>query len=329
MEVFRQMTIGYLQENVSLLELNGHCCIRQAMPKQELRTILGLTRRLTAQGRNNAIPQADLEDDFVSRENGIALRENLWRYSAGLRSSFLRGTLAQIASDIFSIYRGGSGKVALFADYVWFKEPGAESSPWHQDGTYLPLPDINCLTFWIPFHQITKDMSPMSYVSRSNSSCWLQIGKLDSQDACRTQDLNTTRRSNPLPGLHTQDFNTTRLCLEAEEYSITTYNDLELGDILVHDPWTLHGSSDHTGTETRFAISVAYYDVAGRVELVPSIRLNSSLKTEEILRVRQQALDDLFPGMNNVDLLGNNPRTPALLLKSSHREIKNRPYARQ
>lgn len=299
------------------------------MPKQELQTILSLTRRLTAEGRNNVIPQAELEVDDALREHGVAHRENLWRYSAGLRSAFLRGTLAKIASDIFTIYRGGSPRVALFADYVWFKEPGSESSPWHQDGTYLPLPDINCLTFWIPFHRITKDMSPMSYVNRSNNSCWLQIGKLDSQNGSQAQEISTTRQSKYLPGLHTQDFNTIQHCLEAEEYSITTYSDLELGDILVHDPWTLHGSSDHTGTDTRFAIAVAYYDVAGRVELVPSIRLNSSLKTKEILKVRQQALDDLFPGMNNVDLLGNNPRTPALLLKSSHREIKNRPYTRQ
>ena len=300
------------------------------MPKQELQTILSLTRQLTAEGRSKVIPQVNLEVDVVSRDHDTALLENLWRYSAGLRSSFLRGTLAQIASDIFSIYRGGSARVALFSDYVLFKEPGFEGTPWHQDGTYLPLPDINCLTFWIPFHRITKDMSPMSYVNRSNSSCWLQLGKLDSQDdGSHTHELSPTQQSEYLPGRHNQDFNTTRQCLEAEEYSITTYNDLELGDILVHDPWTLHGSSEHTGTETRFAIGVGYYNVTGRVELVPSMRLNSSLKTENTLRVRQHFLDDLFPGMNNVDLLGNNPRTPALLLKSSHREIKNSPYSRQ
>jgi ectoine hydroxylase-related dioxygenase (phytanoyl-CoA dioxygenase family) len=284
---------------ITNLKIEGHCCINQALPIEELYAIEKEIKRLMKTKKMCESANAAMEQNVVSYGQGWTFRENLWRHSVRLKNYFLTGTLAQLAQKIFSTYEDNQYQVGLLRDQTYFKKPGSEFTPWHQDGTFIPLPNISSITFWIPFHHILDNMSPMFYVDKSHKCCWLDIGGSGHPDSVFVKDFEASLNT-----------------LRKEGYQITTYHNLNPGDVLVHDSWTLHGSPTHTGHKPRFAIVVVYYIVHGRVELVPEIRLLNKSDSAQARRLRQLNLDDLFPDMNNVVLIGSNPRTPTLIRKN-------------
>ena len=72
-------------------------------------------------------------------------RENLWASSPRLEQWLLEEEPAQLAADLFS-----SDKVWLLRDQTYFKPPGSEHTPWHQDAPFIPVEGCSFLTLWIP-----------------------------------------------------------------------------------------------------------------------------------------------------------------------------------
>lgn len=232
-----------------------------------------------------------LEENVSSYGEGWTFSENLWRYSPRLLRFLTRGALAKIARHLFENVFGSAKYLSLLRDQTYFKNPGSESTPWHQDGTFLPLPGLKSLTFWIPFMDIDATLSPMHYVDCSQERCWL--GSFSSDDEQKVDNFYAF-----------YDY-----FLQSSE-EITAYDNVAKGDILVHDSWTLHGSPPHTGSKSRLAMVVVYYIANGDVDICPSIRMINDVNTSQARALRFLNESLLFPGMNGLKLSSSNSRTP-------------------
>jgi len=292
------MPYSSLDVSASSLKKKGHVCIRNAIPQQELREILAEIMSIVGPLNLLTSPQAALEESVTSYGQGWTFRENLWRISPSLRRYFVSGSLAQLTTALFHLLCGDGIKVCLLRDQTYFKAPYSETTPWHQDGTFIPLPLLRSLTFWIPFHAIDSSMSPMHYLDGSHLSCWIGGGHIGEKHDSRSRGY--------------ANYDSFVRSIGPQSSNITVYDSLEPGDILVHDSWALHGTPTHAGDKPRLAIVVVYYILDGTVELIPSLRLASPEDTAQACLLRRLNLIDLFPSMDGRALRSVNSRTPSL-----------------
>ena len=286
------LDVSVLKDSSDRLLQLGHVKISNILSHSFLDNVYSEILRIVNKRSSRAeCLNGNLEENVNSYGEGWVFSENLWRYSPRLLRLLTRGPLAAVAQHLFANVFGSAQHLALLRDQTYFKNPGSESTPWHQDGTFLPLPSIKSLTFWIPFMDIDTTLSPMHYVDFSQKRCWL--GDFSSQDESSVDNFYSF-----------YDY-----FLQGSE-EITAYDDVVKGDILVHDSWTLHGSPPHAGSKTRLAMVVVYFIANGDVNICPTIRMINKVNTSQArsLRVLNESL--LFPGMDGLKLSSSNSRTP-------------------
>lgn len=135
--------------------------------------------------------------------------------------------------------------IALFASHYIAKPPKTgKAVGWHQDGSYWPL-------------------EPMDV-----ASVWLALDKVDSDNGCM----------HVLPGTQNERLRTTDEMHEAKEtvlgneldmsmFNLETKTDIELapGDISIHDPRLIHGSSPNTSGRWRRGLTIRYIPTGTKV----------------------------------------------------------------
>jgi len=283
-----------IQDSSKFLASFGHAKLTSCLSHQYLDSIYFELNQIVKKNRSNSSPSVGkLEENVNSYGEGWIFSENLWRYSPRLLRYLVRGPLAEIAKLLFMSLFGSANHLSLLRDQTYFKNPGSESTPWHQDGTFLPLPSLKSLTFWIPFMNIDSTLSPMHYIDSSHKSCWL--GNISTQNDC-----------------HVDNFDSLYKYFLNESFGITVYDNVCKGDVLVHDSWTMHGSPPHIGSEPRLAMVVVYYLADGSVSICPSLRMINESNTSQARSLRSLNEKLLFPGMNGLDLSGFNSKTPAV-----------------
>ena len=251
------------------LKLDGHACFRRALRVDDLRSLSTETDSARQTNVHDVGPAGD----------GL---KNIWCRSPFLRRAFLRGPIAQIAVSILkAIYPSVGARVALMGDQTFYKTSRSEATPWHQDGTYMPLDDPKSIALWIPFQAIGPDLSPMHYVDRSHLRCWLGTGA-------------ETRLPQSSDGF--SDFAGVTNFFRSDGCGVSSYDDLDAGDIVMHLPWTLHGAPSHRSASMRRALVVIYFLYEGSISCQQGLRLLDSNNTARVRSFRLDNYKSLFNG---------------------------------
>lgn len=212
----------------SSLRDRGHLGLRGLFPRSEIAQLRSQLEQLTAPVA--LMPSPGMDQDVGAYGAGWSFREQLWRRSPWLESWLLEGPPAIWIQRLLDRH-----DIWLLRDQAYFKHPGGEPTPWHQDGTFIPVDGLQSLTLWIPLTAVDAAASPMHYVDGSQRSCALQVGGGLSFET----------------GLQEQ-------ASEASPQAVAVYDRLAPGDCLMHDTWTLHGSPSHRAPHPRLAYVVVY-----------------------------------------------------------------------
>ena len=95
----------------------------------------------------------------------------LWETDGELRRFCLDGPLPALAASLL-----GAGKVNLFYDQLFVKEPGTENrTRWHNDLPYWPVRGSQIMSFWIPLDTVTVDSGALEFIPGSHAwGTWYQ-----------------------------------------------------------------------------------------------------------------------------------------------------------
>ena len=150
----------------------------------------------------------------------------------GLAGILGSAILGRIAADVLA-----TGEIRLIAGAVYIKPPGAPATFWHQDLWFFPIVGAPMTTLWLPLTPIDEENAPMVYAAGSQ------------RQGFEDWDQEAQPQGWPL------------YCLSS----------MAVGDVAIHDGWTLHGSKANVAARPREAIGLSFIRAgtrfATRVEL--------------------------------------------------------------
>ena len=171
----------------------------------------------------------------VAAEQELDLAHSDYRY----KSNVLFPWVDQLSKHptIVNVVRELIGDNFTCPDTIfWIKRPGENRDvSWHQDATYWNFTNPEkCCVVWYAFNDVTTSHGPLQYI----------------------------------PGTHTQQIkhndikNNTNLLMRGQTVDYFVDQSVEVtvpaGNIVVHHPYIIHGSSFNTTNESRLAVSFIY-----------------------------------------------------------------------
>lgn len=166
-----------------------------------------------------------------------------WLLDGAFRRWALHGPLTQLARQAMPAARS----LTFFYDQVFAKEPGsATRTPWHQDIPYLPLAGDQLLRIWVALDPVTVDNGAVHYLKGSHR--WgVVYHPIGFKQTPATTDAYRDSRFTVPP-----DFDA------AYDRYDWLVGEAEPGDVLLHHPWTVHGSRERRTTRVRRAVANLY-----------------------------------------------------------------------
>ena len=261
---------------------NGHAALRSFLPKEliiQLREELisyTTTNALLAWRQKVEVQLADSSDDYY-KDNACSIANNLksiegcqdmleslgidtsndlpflqhfntWRASTNstptVRKLCLSSYLAQSASILLN-----TPTVRLYQDSLFHKRVGDGPTPWHSDARMAPFDTSNMITFWIPLQKVSiaeEGGTGLLFVDTSHNDFALPYWNgVDGNEYDRLENRY------------------------GDDGGISHHMPLDMGDVTVHNGWTLHSADGADFIEEgqdRYAFSVTYVDVGQRSE---------------------------------------------------------------
>ncbi len=249
---------------LATLQSQGHLGLQGAFTPRDIAELTEELQRLVSLPQGVSLPL--MEASVADYGEGWVFQEQLWRRSPWLADWLLEGPPAQLVCRMLQRL-----DVWLLRDQTYFKRAGSEATPWHQDGTFIPVDALRSLTMWIPLHPIGPDASPMHYRDASHTSCQLQ--------PCSESGL---------------DFDGLLEHWLAASESVSVYDCLAPGDCLIHDTWCMHGSPQHRQHQSRLAFVVVYGYGEGRLATHHSLDSCGTLLRDQALLLRRANADACF-----------------------------------
>lgn len=206
---------------------NGYLCIDKFLDENQVHWLEERTDKVLNEFGNTS---SFMEESVTAYGESWVFCENMLRYDHELAAFYLEGPLTKLAALLLE-----TNRVFFFRDQTYYKYNNAEETPWHQDGLFIPSDNMETITFWVPFHDVNSEQSPMSYIRYSNRYCYL---------------------GSEFDRYHT--FETFRAVEESKGMEIEVFDNMKVGQILAHDGWAMHGSPSMKGGQTRKAIVVVY-----------------------------------------------------------------------
>jgi len=159
----------------------------------------------------------------------------LWRRNKSFKDFAFESNLPELAGKILD-----SKNINFFYDQLLVKEPKTiEATPWHHDLPYWPIRGGHIISFWVGFDKVTKNTGAVEYIKGSHK--WnkffapASFGKdTGFNDNYKEMGLE------PMPDI------TSNL----KDYELLSW-DVNPGDIVVHHPLVIHGSSGNFSSNTR------------------------------------------------------------------------------
>jgi len=157
-----------------------------------------------------------------------------------VRKLCLSSYLAQTASILLD-----TPTVRLYQDSLFHKRAGIDGwTPWHSDARMAPFDTSRMITFWIPLQYVPKqEEGGTGLLFADGSHCDFALPYWNGVDGAEYDRL------------------------EQRYDGVSHHMPLDLGDVTVHNGWTLHcaDAADVDAVEDRYAFSVTYVD--GRAEV--------------------------------------------------------------
>jgi hypothetical protein len=141
------------------------------------------------------------------------------RVSSELAAILCSASLGGLAAEAF-----GRRNVRLIAGTAYIKPPGAPGSFWHQDLWFFPIADASIVTLWLPLAPVEDDRAPLIYAR----------------------------------GSHRRGFVDWRSEAAPDRWPLHRMSPMSVGDVAIHDGWTLHGSDVNARREPREALGLVY-----------------------------------------------------------------------
>jgi len=140
----------------------------------------------------------------------------------------------------------GSTKANIFYDHLLVKEPGTPSpTPWHNDMSYWQLKGDQISTVWIALDRVPRDLC-VSYVKGSHK--WRLSHHITRFDGGGDRYKTNENRPN-LPNIDEG--------VKSGKYQLLRW-DMDVGDVLVHHCYAVHGAAGNLSTQRRRGYAVRF-----------------------------------------------------------------------
>ncbi|KAL3805078.1 hypothetical protein HJC23_003306 [Cyclotella cryptica] len=179
---------------------------------------------------------------------------NTWRAvnanAPTVRKLCLSPYLARSASILLD-----SPTVRLYQDSLFHKRPGDGWTPYHSDCRMAPFDTSKLITFWIPLQNVPEpECGGTGLLFVDGSHCDFALPYWNG-----VEGLEHDRLEN-------------RYYRDEDHDGVSHHMPLEVGDVTVHNGWTLHCADAADGTkEDRYALAITYVD--GRAEVREDVLL--------------------------------------------------------
>ena len=159
----------------------------------------------------------------------------LWRRNKSFKNFAFESNLPELAGKILD-----SKNINFFYDQLLVKEPKTkEPTPWHHDLPYWPIRGNHIISFWVGFDKVTKDTGAVKYIKGSHKWNKFFAPASFGKDT-RFDDNYKEMGLEPMPDINSN----------LEDYELLSW-DVNPGDIIVHHPLVIHGSSGNFSSDTR------------------------------------------------------------------------------
>ncbi|MBZ0216758.1 MAG: phytanoyl-CoA dioxygenase family protein [Fimbriimonadaceae bacterium] len=166
----------------------------------------------------------------------------IWRRDEDFRAFTMDSPLPQLAAQVMK-----ATGVQFFYDQLLVKEPHTEeATPWHQDLSYWPVRGEDVLSIWVPFDRVTVDAGAVTYIKGSHK--W---GKLYAPNTF--SDNSGFGEQYKKMGLEALP----DVAANLDQYDLLQ-SELEMGDVLIHHPLTLHYAPGNLTDGRRRGLSLRY-----------------------------------------------------------------------
>ena len=200
---------------------------------------------------------------------------NIWTLDESVRQFILAPRFGKVAADLL-----GVDAVRLFKDQTYFKNPGGASTPWHQDGYFMPLDTDKIITMWLPLVDVTPEMGPMNFVDYSHRDGKYMGTSMPDETSIKNFTENFRQRG----------------------YSFTNYGNFKAGDVTFHSGWTLHSALNNNSDRMREVLVIVYYADGAHIAPARSLTKSAPFQEQFAERMRQQTRESCFPGLQPGDL---------------------------
>ena len=171
----------------------------------------------------NRFEKFNLLDEFNTIDDDGRVQEVTWlnRSDPALLETQTFRRCFEFANEMY----GGHSHLGF--DQAIIKSPGSGPGHWHQDQFYSKFDnDKQCISFWIPLQPVNSGNGGMEYAVGSQKRLLAHNRVSAKSDSYHVTDLPPIQSFSP---------------------------SMELGDVCVHTPMTLHRSHPNPGTSDRLA----------------------------------------------------------------------------
>ena len=171
------------------------------------------------------VAEKSKEGDIFRCEHGIKQIQNL-------QDRVIYSALAYGLKELI-----GKPDAKVLNMQYFIKYPGYKITSPHQDGFYFDAPDKKILTFWIPLQDVEPNNSCLFYVPTSQLNGLLPHEKVGTKERTRTGKTGYSQYCN------------------FYEKHLFEAVPLKAGEIVVHDQFCVHYSSENKTDEKRVAVT--------------------------------------------------------------------------
>lgn len=216
---------------------DGATVVRGVLPPDWVALLREAVTRLL---RRDDLPSQNYAERGEPRFFALAFA---WLFDDVLEGWALTGPLVDLARQLMP----ESASVTFFYDQVFVKEPGAPTAtPWHQDLSFLPVSGEHQIRFWVPLDTVTAENGAIHYL-RGSHRWGVTYRPRGFKDIPEIAEAYVDSPYADPPDFTADYGSYDWLIAEAEP-----------GDVVLHDPRTVHGSFGNRTGRYRRAITSFY-----------------------------------------------------------------------
>lgn len=217
---------------VDFYRQEGCLTLRNVISKAELQPYLEAADAVVEEGRDDY----DEDRHDVIQEVLIQLM-NVWQQDDRLAELVTSQRLGRLAADLMSVE-----DARIYHDQIFYKPPGGDPTPWHQDEYYWPFDTPNTISIWIPLEDCPAEAGSLEYARGSH-----RYGQFGESGISRESDSSFRR------------------LIQERGFEVNPAMDLSAGDALFHAGWLLHRAVANRTPEPRKNLCIIYYGVGTTV----------------------------------------------------------------